>query len=95
MATTAQLPSSRARLRWRCRRGLKELDVFFEAFVANGFDELADTDLPGLERLLELPDQDILMALVGDEPRDLPLLDAGMLDAALRIRASLAQELPR
>ena len=85
----------RARLRWRCRRGLKELDVFFEAFVANGYEALPDASLPALERLLELYDQDILAALVADDLDAHPGLDDGTRDIVRRIRDALAQEFPR
>ena len=48
------------RARWRCRRGMKELDVLLERFVRRALDRLDDGDLGALERLLEQPDQDIL-----------------------------------
>ena len=69
--------------------------MFFEAFVADGFDTLPDEALHGLERLLDLPDQDILAALVADDPASVPQLDEEMLRAARCIRASLARNLPR
>ena len=48
------------RARWRCRRGMKELDVLLERFARRGLDALDDTELEALENLLEAPDQDIL-----------------------------------
>ena len=48
------------RARWRCRRGMKELDVLLERFVRRGLDRLNEDELEVLERLLEQPDQDIL-----------------------------------
>ena len=50
----------RDRARWRCRRGMKELDVLLERFAVRGLEQLDDNDLDALERLLEQPDQDIL-----------------------------------
>ena len=52
------------RLRWRCRRGLKELDVLLEAFVGNGLDGYPAPKLPALERFLELQDQELLARLL-------------------------------
>jgi succinate dehydrogenase flavin-adding protein (antitoxin of CptAB toxin-antitoxin module) len=43
------------RLRWRCRRGLLELDLVFEKFIPN----LKDEDVLPLAALLELPDQEL------------------------------------
>ena len=48
------------RARWRCRRGMKELDVLLERFVRRGLDRLDERELEALERLLAQPDQDIL-----------------------------------
>ena len=48
------------RARWRCRRGMKELDVLLERFVCRALDQLADDEFEALEGLLEHPDQDIL-----------------------------------
>ena len=48
------------RARWRCRRGMKELDVLLERFAARGLERIEDGDLDALERLLDAPDQDIL-----------------------------------
>ena len=60
----AQQPVNRQarldRARWRCRRGMKELDVLLERFARRRLEQLDDSDLDALERLLEAPDQDIL-----------------------------------
>ena len=68
----AQQPMTRQarldRARWRCRRGMKELDVLLERFAARGLERLEDSDLDALERLLEAPDQDILEWLASASP---------------------------
>ena len=51
------------KLRWRCRRGLKELDIILEEFARTGLDGLGAEQLDAFARLLELPDQDLLAAL--------------------------------
>lgn len=60
--------STDRRLAWRCRRGMKELDLFFEPFVRDALPAL-DARLRGaLDRLLDLPDQEILALLCGTGP---------------------------
>ena len=49
-----------ARARWRCRRGMKELDVLLARFVGRALHRLDDDELRALERLLDAPDHDIL-----------------------------------
>lgn len=53
------------RLKWRSRRGLLELDLVFERFWAGAGRNLTDTDLQALERLLALPDNDLLDLVMG------------------------------
>ena len=54
-----------ARIVWRCRRGMRELDLLLEGFLATGLGSLDDDDLDRLEDLLVQPDQDILAWLMG------------------------------
>lgn len=44
------------RLRWLCRRGMRELDVLLERFVDRNEARLAAGDWPGLEDLLAFED---------------------------------------
>ena len=64
LSARAREPATRQaridRARWRCRRGMKELDVLLERFAARGLERIEDGDLDALERLLDAPDQDIL-----------------------------------
>ena len=48
------------RLRWRCRRGTREMDLILDRFLAAAGDTLDEDDLRGLERLLDQSDQDLL-----------------------------------
>ena len=48
------------RLRWRCRRGTREMDLILERFLAAAADGLDEDTRQGLERLLDQSDQDIL-----------------------------------
>ena len=60
-----------SRLRWRCRRGLLENDLFIERFFARHAHTLTQSQAQGLEALMELPDNDLLDLLLGrSEPED-------------------------
>ena len=64
------------KLRWQSRRGMKELDVLFEAFFVNQAGPLLEGAWPDLEALLEQED-DVLFDWVSgrDLPADPTLLD--------------------
>lgn len=58
-----------SRLRWRCRRGMLELDLLLQGFLDNGFAELDEVEQQLFIDLLELPDQDLFENLMTtDEP---------------------------
>lgn len=54
-----------SRLRWRCRRGMKELDLLLLAYVDNSYDETGLLGQQAFMRLLSMPDPDILALLTG------------------------------
>ena len=57
------------RIRWRCRRGLLELDLVLERFLAQRFDRLDADERSLFDELLDAPDNDLLdMALGRMEP---------------------------
>ena len=47
------------RLRWRCRRGLLELDIVLARFVERHYDTLNDSQRAAFDALLETPDTDL------------------------------------
>ena len=47
-------------LRWRCRRGMLELDLILQAFVDKDMKQLTDNELEVFDRLLDYPDQLLL-----------------------------------
>jgi len=51
--------AERNRLRWRCRRGLLELDIVLARFVDQHFGQLALTEKAEFTALLALPDNDL------------------------------------
>ena len=73
-----------SRLRWRCRRGTREMDLILERFLAAAGDGLDEDTRQGLERLLDQPDQDILDWITR---RSAPP-DAGLASLVDRIRCA-------
>ena len=53
------------RLKWRSRRGLLELDLVFERFWAGEGAGLDEKGAAALEKLLLLPDNDLLDLVMG------------------------------
>lgn len=47
------------RARWRCRRGLLELDIVLQRFMEEHYARLGETELRQFETLLDLPDNDL------------------------------------
>jgi antitoxin CptB len=62
------------RLRWRCRRGLLELDLILQKILDEAYPRLSGAERAAFERLLETPDNDLLAWLQGhDQPADTEL----------------------
>jgi antitoxin CptB len=57
---------ARNRLKWKCRRGLLELDLVLQDFVEK---RLADEDLAALNELLDLEDNDLWEIVSGRSDR--------------------------
>ena len=55
------------RLRWRCRRGLLELDLILGGFLDNGYRGLTARERLAFERLLSLPDHELLACVQGQK----------------------------
>lgn len=60
-------PDRVRRLRWACRRGMKELDVLLEAFVAREHEALLEGEWPELESLLEQEDDRVWQWVLAPE----------------------------
>ena len=54
-----------ARLRWRCRRGMRELDAVLQAFLDSRYEDLSAADKSTFAALLDLPDPDLYAYLAG------------------------------
>jgi len=72
-------------LRWRCRRGMKELDVVLERWLEAGCPGADESSLPALDRLLAAPDPELAGWLFGPERPADPVLRA-IVDAILAVR---------
>ena len=65
--TPAGQSFTRGRLRWRCRRGLKELDVLLERFAQQLLPQASAADCRVFSEVLDLPDPLLAGYLLGGE----------------------------
>ena len=74
------------RLKWRCRRGLLENDLFIERFFQRHEATLSSSQASGLQALMELADNDLLdLLLARREPEAaLDCADVRMVLAEMR-----------
>jgi succinate dehydrogenase flavin-adding protein (antitoxin of CptAB toxin-antitoxin module) len=67
------------RLRWRCRRGMLELDLVLARFLDEQYPHLSPSEQRAFESLLDTPDDALLQMITGDtlvaEPRLRPLVE--------------------
>jgi len=61
------------RLRWRCRRGLLENDLFIERYFARRANGLTPAEVQALLALMELPDNQLLDLFLRRAEPDAPL----------------------
>ncbi|HKX53041.1 MAG TPA: succinate dehydrogenase assembly factor 2 [Nitrosospira sp.] len=54
----------RERTRWRCRRGLLELDIVLQRFMDEHYATLDEAGLQQFETLLDFPDTDLWHMIV-------------------------------
>lgn len=59
---------------WRCRRGVRELDVLFTRFLASDYAQLSPVQQADFQRILEVQDPIIMDWLFGKYDSD----DAGL-----------------
>ena len=64
MASTTLDATSFNRLRWRCRRGMLENDLFIERFFLRNGATVTECHARGLNALMDLPDNDLLDLLL-------------------------------
>jgi len=61
-----------AKLRWRCRRGMRELDALLLAFVDRSAQSFSESEMTAFEAILELPDPLLHSYLLGRSAPDDP-----------------------
>ena len=76
-----------AELRWRSRRGTRELDLLLLGFLSAAFETLTPKDRRAYARLLDTPDPDLMTWLLGQAIPDDP-------EIARLVGAIRAQSLP-
>ncbi len=54
-----------ARLRWLCRRGMKELDVLMTSYLEHRYPEAPVAEQQAFESLLQMPDPDLYSLVLG------------------------------
>jgi antitoxin CptB len=65
---SGQAPAAdRARLVWRCRRGMKELDLLLAGWLDTRFEQAGEDLRREFEALLELPDPLLALYLLGGQ----------------------------
>ena len=65
-------PPGRGRLRWRCRRGMKELDVLLVRYLDRDLPTASSAETAAFAQLLELQDPELARYLLAGEPHPDP-----------------------
>lgn len=65
MKQTRAEEQSLAQLRWQCRRGMLELDIFLQKFIRHGYASLDAGQRDDFVEVLAYPDQELLELLLG------------------------------
>lgn len=52
------------KLKWRCRRGMKELDVLLMQYLEQNYDKATKKEQQAFENLLKLSDNDLYALLI-------------------------------
>jgi antitoxin CptB len=64
--------SEMSRLRWLCRRGMKELDVVLVRYLDNAYESATTIEQDRFRALLQMPDPDLYNLLLGRDVTDDP-----------------------
>ena len=75
-----------SKLRWRCRRGLLENDLFIERFFARHDNTLTVPQAEGLQVLMDLSDNDLLDLLLGRKEPEGALLHPDVVEVLRMLR---------
>tara|TARA_B100000902_G_scaffold334776_1_gene334103 strand:- start:241 stop:492 length:252 start_codon:yes stop_codon:yes gene_type:complete len=58
------------KLRWKSRKGIRELDILLQSFLDNEFTKLNNSDKKIFEELIEIETYDLLNAITGKSSYD-------------------------
>ena len=69
--------SKMSKLRWRCRRGMRELDQVMRAYLDNHYEDAPQAEQALFEDLQEMQDPELFKLIVGKakEARYQPIID--------------------
>lgn len=67
MTESTPNPTDRGRIRWRCRRGMRELDVLLEGYFDRRYDQASSAEQQQFLHLLDQEDPDIWAWLIGHQ----------------------------
>jgi len=87
-------PDTLRRLRWRCRRGLLENDLFIDRFFELHGEHLTTALVQGLHQLMDLPDHDLLDLFMGRSKPQGELATAEVVQVLSLMHAAGASRLP-
>lgn len=59
--------SEQSRLRWLCRRGMKELDVVMTQYLETQYTDSSQVEKDSFKSLLDMQDPDLYALLLGQE----------------------------
>ena len=79
-----------SKLKWRCRRGLLENDLFIERFFKKHEGSLTEFQAEGLRQLMDLSDNDLMDLLLRRKEPDGELVRADVQEVLGLLRATTA-----
>ncbi|MDM8561286.1 succinate dehydrogenase assembly factor 2 [Candidatus Parabeggiatoa sp. HSG14] len=59
--------SELAKLKWRCRRGMKEMDILLTRYLEQAYEQASKVEQQAFQALLDMPDIDLYSYLIGQE----------------------------
>lgn len=83
-----QRPDDLAKLRWRCRRGMRELDTLLQAFLETSYATLDEAQKRCFGVILDFPDPELHAYLLGRLTPE----DEDVAELIARIRGSHAAQ---
>ena len=81
---TMAADASFSRLKWRCRRGMRELDVLLKRFLEHQYSAASGEIQAAFARLLTMPDPEIYALIMGRKIAE----DRQLRDVIQRLRRS-------